>query len=64
MARQSDELKYDFRIVHLNIKRGNLTLDEYKKHLKSLPDLENQTDEVPAFTDELEEEFGNLTFSV
>ncbi|MBN8540388.1 MAG: hypothetical protein J0L82_08380 [Deltaproteobacteria bacterium] len=39
LAAEIDRLKYDKRLIDLNVSRKRLTKDELKKHLDSLPDL-------------------------
>lgn len=36
-----DNLKYDSRMVEINLKNQSLTKDEYKKVLEKLPDLKS-----------------------
>lgn len=33
------ELKFDTRMIEINLKNGSLTKEELKKHLQELPDL-------------------------
>ncbi|MEM7645533.1 MAG: hypothetical protein AAF203_01375 [Pseudomonadota bacterium] len=56
LQQQMNTLKYDKRLLEMNIKKKNLTADEYKSHLDQLPDdaanaeklqLESET-EAPA----------------
>jgi hypothetical protein len=39
LAAEIDRLKYDKRLIDLNVSRKRLTKDELKKHLDALPDL-------------------------
>ncbi len=46
LRRCIDSLKFDARMLDINIKSHALTPDELKKHLASLPDLQDQTLQV------------------
>lgn len=39
LAAEIDRLKYDKRLIDLNVSRKRLTKDELKRHLDALPDL-------------------------
>ena len=41
-----DKLKFDVRMVDLNLKSQSLTIDELKKNRDSLPDLKDQTTSI------------------
>lgn len=34
-----EKLKFDARLIEINLKHGHITKDELQKHLNSLPDL-------------------------
>ncbi len=40
------QLKLDKRLIEWNLRNGQLTQDELKKHLDSLPDLKDKVDIV------------------
>lgn len=61
MGKKIDIVKVDSRILNLNLTRGNITDEEYKEFLKSLPDLTDQAEEIPAYEEEPAE--SELTFS-
>jgi hypothetical protein len=41
-----ENLKFDKRILEINLRLGRLTQDEYNQHLKSLADLEADSSKV------------------
>ena len=43
LRRCIENLKFDARMLDINIKSHVLTPDDLKKHLASLPDLQDQT---------------------
>jgi hypothetical protein len=61
MSKKIDDAKIDVRSIRLNISRDYITESEYKDHLKSLPDLSKQADEMPVYEEEQEDT--ELTFS-
>ena len=68
MTKKMDDFSVDVRALKLNMERGKITEKEYNEYLKSLPDLQDQLEEVPAFEEPSDDEFGSnsadLTFSV
>ena len=42
MSKKNEEL-FDSRVVKQNIKRGLITIDEYREYLDSLEDLSSET---------------------
>ena len=42
MSKKNEEL-FDSRVVKQNIKRGLITIDEYREYLDSLKDLSSET---------------------
>ena len=66
MAKQTNDFSLDSRIVGLNIERGTIDRKGYESHLKSLPDLAGQYDEMPAYEEPTsgDADDSNLTFSV
>ncbi len=68
MAKEANDFSVDIRALKLNMERGAITEKEYKNYLKSLPDLKDQLEEVPAYEEPNDDEFGtnsnDLTFSV
>lgn len=40
------KLKLDSRMLEYNLRIGNITQEEYQKHLASLPDLAAQTEKL------------------
>ena len=42
MSKKNEEL-FDSRVVKQNIKRGLITIDEYREYLDSLEDLSDET---------------------
>lgn len=63
MAKNHTNFQMDSRLVNINIKRGNITKEEYDKFVKSLPDLSDQAEEISCYEDEFEGD-ANLTFSM
>lgn len=51
------DLILDKRIIHRNIQRGNLTEEQYKKAIASLPDLSAKAIEVQSEVKEGDYEF-------
>ena len=43
MSKKNEEL-FDSRVVKQNIKRGLITIDEYREYLDSLEDLSSETE--------------------
>ena len=45
-------LKLDARMLEYNLRVGNITKEEYQKHLASLPDVATQCEkiDIPLFT--------------
>ena len=43
---QLKKLKYDKRLLQQNLKTGQITKDEYEKHLQSLSDLSDRAKTV------------------
>ncbi len=41
-----EKLKFDKRLLDLNLRLGNLTQEEYDKHMKSLEDLESNSEKI------------------
>jgi hypothetical protein len=41
-----ENLKFDKRLLDLNLRLGRLTQDEYNQHLKGLEDLESDSSKV------------------
>lgn len=41
-----ENLKFDKRLLDLNLRLGRLTQDEYNQHLKGLKDLESDSSKV------------------
>ena len=41
-----ENLKFDKRLVELNVKMGRVTQDEIKKYDQALPDLEAQSEKL------------------
>ena len=41
-----EDLKFDNRLLDLNIKMGRLTQEQLEKHLKSIPDVEAQCEKL------------------
>ena len=64
MTKKYDDYAVDQRVLKLNVKRGNITTKDYEGFLKSLPDLTNQLEEIPAYEEPKDEELEDLTFSV
>jgi hypothetical protein len=52
MSKEEDFL-YDERIVEMHIKDGTLSKKDYKKHLKSLPDVEEKGEALVIEEDEV-----------
>lgn len=44
LAQANKNLKFDKRLTERNINVGEMTKDELKKHLESLPDLSNNVE--------------------
>jgi aminopeptidase-like protein len=49
-------IKFDRRLQELMIGRGQMTADELKKHLESLPDLKDKVDLTPLADEKLRSE--------
>lgn len=49
-----DNLKYDARMVEINLKSQNLTKDEMQKHLSQLPDTKMQSIVVDLENDDID----------
>jgi len=68
MAKDLNDFSIDIRALKLNMERGTISKKDYNEHLKSLPDLKDQLEEIPAFEEPSDDEFGtdsnDLTFSV
>jgi hypothetical protein len=54
-----DKLKYDIRMIDLNVRTGTITTNEVKKHLDNLDDTQSNTtplnideNEGPSYSDE------------
>ena len=41
-----ENFKFDKRLLDLNLRLGNLTKEEYEKHMKSLEDLEANSEKI------------------
>jgi len=41
-----EKFKFDKRLLDLNLRLGNLTQEEYDKHMKSLEDLESNSEKI------------------
>lgn len=64
MAKKIDESVMDIRTLKLNTAHGKVTEKEYKDYLKTLPDLSDNVEELPAFEETKEDkEDSGLTFS-
>ena len=69
MGKKYADDKVDYRVIKLNIARGVISHEEYEEFLKTLPDLKDQLEEIPAYTDPEEDSqhdssSGGLTFTV
>lgn len=40
------EFKFDKRLIDQRLKNGEVSAEDYKKHLESLPDLANQCEKI------------------
>lgn len=45
---QDNRLQFDKRVVERNIRKGVVTRDAFDKHLKTLPDVEDQSELIAA----------------
>ncbi|MFP5519340.1 MAG: hypothetical protein ACLGGX_05515 [Bdellovibrionia bacterium] len=46
MDKNMMKLKWDVRMIEKNLQTGVITKEEYEKHLKELPDLSNNVEQV------------------
>ena len=46
LQEQMDILKFDKRLLEINLKNGSLTENEYKTHLSQLNDVESQSEKL------------------
>lgn len=51
---ESESFIFDLRIRELNLKRGQITRDDIKKHLKNIPDDQEWAEELIVFEEETE----------
>ena len=46
LQKQMDLLRFDKRLLEINLKNGSLTQDEYNQYLTQLSDLENNAEKI------------------
>lgn len=46
LNKNAENMKYDKRLLDINLKLGLLTKDEYEQHLKSLKDVEADSEKI------------------
>lgn len=46
LARASKEMRFDKRLIEKKIQRGEITREEYQKHLDALPDLGSKVEMI------------------
>lgn len=61
MSKKYDDFAVDLRVIRLNMERGSISAKDYEGFLKSLPDLSDQMEEIPAYEEPAES--SDLTFS-
>lgn len=51
LQRQMNALKFDKRLLELNIKSGTITMDEFNTHLTQLPDAQANAEQLDLASD-------------
>ncbi len=46
LNKNAENMKYDNRLLDINLKLGLLTKEEYEQHLKSLKDVEAESEKI------------------
>ena len=54
LQKQMNFLRFDKRLLEINLKRGNITREEYDQHIQNLPDDEANSEKLELGKDEAE----------
>lgn len=60
LQKQMNFLRFDKRLLEINLKSGNMTKEEYAQHIQNLPDDTNKSETIDLGKEEVESGFETM----